>query len=412
MSDPNPAARAMMHPQTRWGFLALACLAVVLSLTTWFSATAVMPDLIARWELSGSAAAWLTNGVQAGFVVGALGASVLGLPDRWPLHRMMAASAVLAGVATGALLLEPGVGLAIFARFLTGVALAGVYPPAIKMMATWFRTGRGLALGCVIGALTLGSALPHLVRGVGGGLDWRLVLTSAAGFSLLAALIFGLVLREGPHPFAKSARIEARQIGDILRNRPVMRANLGYFGHMWELYAMWGWFLAYAGAAQSQGLALGNVSVLTFAVVAAGVPGCILGGWLSDRIGRCRTTVLMMSLSGTAALGIGFAYDGPVWVFVAVALVWGVTVIADSAQFSAAVTELSPPQMVGSALAFQMGAGFALTIAAIWLVPVLAGIVGWRWVFAVLAPGPLLGVWAMQTLAKMPEAAAMAGGRR
>jgi MFS family permease len=395
-----------------WVFLALICLAVVCSLTTWFSATAVMPDLVLRWDLSDSAAAWLTGGVQAGFVGGALGSSALGLPDRWPPRRLMAGSAILAAISTAALVAEPGVTGAILCRVVTGIALAGVYPPAMKLMATWFRKGRGLALGILIGALTLGSALPHLVRGLGGGVDWRLVLLSSAMLSVMGAAIFGLVLREGPHPFAKSAAVDPRQIGAILRNRPVMAANLGYFGHMWELYAMWGWFLAYAHAAQAAGLPLGNPSILTFAVVAAGVPGCIIGGLLSDRFGRCRTTALMMAASGMAAIGIGVTFDGPGWLFTAVALIWGLTVVADSAQFSTAVTELSPPETVGSALAFQMGIGFALTMVTIRLIPAVADAVGWQWAFAVLAPGPFLGVLAMLRLRRMPEAARMAGGLR
>lgn len=399
----------------RWVFLAVTCLALVLSMSAWFSATAVIPELILAWGLSPVAAAWLTNGVQAGFVVGALGASLLGLPDRWPLRSMMAGSAALACVANLALLAEPGAGLAVAARFVTGVALAGVYPPAIKLMATWFLHGRGLAMGCMIGALTLGSALPHLVRGWGAAPpDWRMVVVASSAACAIAALIFILTSREGPHGFAR-APVNLREIRGILRNRPVMLANLGYFGHMWELYAMWGWFLAYAAAAHAAGqdAFAGNASLLTFAVIAAGAPGCILGGLISDRIGRCRTTALMMAVSGAAALGIGLAFEAPAPVFLIIALIWGLTVVADSAQFSTAVTELADGRSVGSALAFQMGTGFALTIFAIWLMPVLAGwLGGWRWVFVALAPGPFLGVWAMLRLRRLPQAAAMAGGLR
>lgn len=396
----------------RWSFLALACLAVVLSLTTWFSATAVMPELVARWQLGHAAAAWLTNGVQAGFVTGALISSYLGLPDRIAPQRLMSASALLAGAATGLLLVEPGLAAAIGLRILTGLGLAGVYPPSIKLMATWFRRGRGLALGCLIAALTLGSALPYLVRGIGGNLDWRMVLLAACLMSLASAAIFGLVLREGPFPFARGARVDARQIGAILRNRPVMAANFGYFGHMWELYAMWGWFLAYLRAAEAAGGPSGNAYLLTFLVVASGVPGCICGGLLSDRIGRCHTTALMMGISGLCALGIGFVFTGPFWLLCLIACLWGFTVIADSAQFSAAVTELAPPETVGSALAFQMGVGFALTIVTIQLVPFLGEAFGWRWVFFLLAPGPAVGVFAMLALRRMPQARAMAHGLR
>ncbi|MFQ6774485.1 MFS transporter [Cereibacter sphaeroides] len=396
----------------RWSFLAVTCAALVLSLSTWFSATAVMPELILRWGLGASEAAWLTNGVQAGFVAGALISSALALPDRLHPNRLMGAAATVAGLATLLLLLEPSPAAAIAARMLTGAALACVYPPAIRLMATWFRQGRGLALGCLIGALTLGSALPHLVRGLGEALDWRLVIGAAGLFSLLAAPIFGLALREGPHPFGRAAAIDLRQTFGVLRNRPVMAANLGYFGHMWELYAVWGWFLAWARAASEAGLGLGNLSLLTFAMVAAGAPGCVLGGILSDRIGRCRTTALAMAISGSCALAVGLAWSGPVWLLVGLALLWGLAIVADSAQFSAAVTELSPPHLVGSALAFQMGVGFALTIVTIWAVPLLAEAIGWRWVFLLLVPGPFLGASAMLALRRMPEAERMAHGRR
>lgn len=398
----------------RWTVLALACLAVVLSLTTWFSATAVIPALQVRWNLSLTAQSWLTNGVQAGFVFGALASSLLGLPDRVNLQRMMAGAAALAGAANLVLLIEPGVGWAVAARFVTGMALAGVYPPAIKLMATWFRARRGLALGLLIGALTLGSALPHLVNATGTGVDWRLVVAASSAAAFAAALVFGFGLREGPYGFARSG-FDPRRIGAVLADRPVMLANLGYFGHMWELYAMWGWFLAYARAAAETGNAAfgGNVSLLTFAVVAVGALGALGGGALADRVGRCNATALSMTVSGACALLIGCFFDGPQWLFVTIALVWGIFVIADSAQFSAAVTELADAGLVGSALALQMGVGFCITIVSIWVLPHVADLLGgWQWAFVVLAPGPAIGVVAMLLLKRHARAAAMAGGLR
>ena len=397
----------------RWFYLALTCLAVVLSLTTWFSATAVIPELTVRWSLTGTEAAWLTNGVQAGFVVGALTASILSLADIWRMQHLMAGAALLGGIANAALLIEPNAAGAIVARFVTGVALAGVYPPAMKYMATWFVRGRGLALGLLVGSLTLGSAMPHLVRALGAGIEWTTVVGITSLASIGSAAIF-LVLRDGPHPFSRT-RVDLRQVGSILRNRPVMLANTGYFGHMWELYAMWGWFLAYAKASFATGNSVfdGNASLLTFAVVAIGMPGCIMGGWLSDRIGRCYTTALMMTISGLSALAIGLTFDGPGWLFAAIALVWGLTVVADSAQFSTAVTELSEQHQVGSALALQMGVGFAITILVIWVTPLVVNALGgWRWGFVMLAPGPFVGVWAMLRLRGMSAATAMAGGLR
>jgi len=396
----------------KWQALFATGLAVLLSLMTWFSATAVLPDLTEVHDLTAGQAAWLTNAVQLGFAVGALVASVLAVADIWSLTRYMTGAAMLACLANLLLLIDMGATGAIVARFVTGVALAGVYPPAMKFIATWFKTGRGLAMGAMVGALTLGSAMPHLVRGTGGTMSWEAVLLVCSLGSAAAAVLFGLVLREGPHAFVRT-RVDLRQVGQILGNKPVMLANLGYFGHMWELYAMWGWFLAYAGHSATEGNGLTNASLLAFAVIAAGAPGCIFGGWLADRIGRCRTTILMMGVSGTCAILIGIFFGGPLWMFTLIAIVWGFTVVADSAQFSAAVTELSEPHLVGSSLTFQMGVGFTITILAIWLTPLVAEWLGsWQWTFVVLVPGPLIGAVAMYLLYRNPRSVLMADGHR
>lgn len=396
----------------KWYALFLTGLAVLFSLMTWFSATAVLPELTALHDLSASQAAWLTNAVQLGFAVGALVASIFAVGDIWPPLRYMAASALLACIANLLLLVDLGVSGAIAARFVTGVALAGVYPPAMKFIATWFEAERGFAMGAMVGALTLGSALPHLVRGLGGEVSWEAVVIVCSLGSAIAAAMFFWFLREGPHSFAR-ARVDLRQVGLIFRNRPAMLANLGYFGHMWELYAMWGWFLAFVGIAANNGLGAVNASLLTFAVIAMGAPGCIIGGWLADHIGRCRTTILMMGVSGSSAILIGFVFGGPFWLFALIAMIWGFTVVADSAQFSAAVTELSDTHLVGSSLALQMGVGFTITMLTIWLTPLVAEWLGsWQWTFLMLVPGPIIGVLAMSLLYRHPRSILMAGGRR
>jgi len=401
-------------PAGRWSALAVISLGLVGVLTTWFSATAIAPELIRDWQISPGLAAWLTNAVQIGFVAGALGASAVNLPDIVRVPRLMAGAAVLAALANAALLVAPGAGWGIAARLVTGVALAGVYPPALKLLATWFVRGRGLALGVAIGALTLGSSLPHLVRALTPGVDWRAVVAATSLSALASAAIFGLAVREGPHAFAR-ATFDPRQCLGVFRSRPLFLANLGYFGHMWELYAMWAWVLAFAAAAEA-GLApfpFGSASMLSFVVVASGAAGCILGGLLSDRFGRCLTTAGMMAVSGLCAVSIGFAFEGPPWALAGIAMIWGITIVGDSAQFSAAVTELADQSFVGTALALQLGIGFALTVAAIWLVPqVAAWMGGWRWAFLVLVPGPVVGVAAMLALRAHPEARRLAGGAR
>ncbi|BCH03753.1 MFS transporter [Mesorhizobium sp. 131-2-5] len=411
MDDSRPGVAA---DSERWRVLSLLCLAVVLSLTTWFSATAILPELKQELALSSGAEAWLTNGVQVGFVIGALVASLVNLPDLVRLSRLMAAAALVAALANASLLFHPDAGGAIAARIVTGTALAGVYPPALKLVATWFTRDRGLALGAVIGALTIGSALPHLFRAALSALDWRPVVAAASLATAIGALLFLLFAREGPYPFGKAV-FEPSRIGQVFREKPLLLANLGYLGHMWELYAMWAWLLAYTRAAfEAQAIGTAAIASLsTFFVVASGILGCLLGGYLSDRIGRTATTAGMMIVSGSCALLMGFLFTGPLWLFMLVAIVWGISVVGDSAQFSAAVTELADRRFVGTALSVQLGAGFALTVLAIWLTPRFADLIGgWRWAFLLLVPGPLLGASAMLWLRNLPESVNMAGGLR
>jgi MFS family permease len=278
-------------------------------------------------------------------------------------------------------------------------------------MSTWFRERRGTALGVLVGALTVGSALPHLVNGLG-GLDWHFVILATSALTVVGGLIAGLAVTDGPYPFPP-ASFDPRQAHRALANRGVRLATLGYFGHMWELYAMWAWFVIFfAAALDTHGSAPGReAAYATFAVIGIGGLGCWAGGILGDRWGRTRTTALMMLVSGLCALSIGLLFTDPTWIVFAVGLVWGFTVVADSAQFSTIVTELADQAYVGTALTLQLALGFTLTVATIWLVPVLEHEVGWRWAFAFLAPGPLLGIVAMLRLGRTPEAALIAGGR-
>ena len=403
-----------LQNMNRWSALFVICIGVVCVLTTWFSATAVVPELIKAWELSAGQAAWLTNGVQIGFVVGAIASSLINLPDIIRLPKLMALSALGAAVANSLLLLEPSIELAVGLRFLTGVFLAGVYPAALKIMSTWFTKGRGLALGFLIGALTIGSSAPHLFRALIDDIEWHWVVAGSSVATLVGALLFITVVKEGPNAFGRAV-FNPRQCLQVFTSKPLLLVNLGYFGHMWELYAMWAWILAFTNAAASQltVVPFGSTSMFCFVIVAAGSIGCVLGGVLSDKFGRCLTTIGMMFASGVCAFAIGFFFDGPAWLLAVIAIMWGVTIIGDSAQFSAAVTELADHHFVGTALALQLGIGFALTVLAISWIPIFVEwIGGWQWAFLLLVPGPVVGIIAMSLLRAHPDAVKLAGGAK
>ena len=381
--------------------LTLLALALVLAMTPWFSATAVIPQLREQWDLSPSAAAWLTIAVQLGFVTGALVSSVLNVADVISARYVIFGAAVGASLANVAFAAASGASLGVPLRFATGFFLAGVYPPALKLISTWYQRGRGLALGILVGALTVGSAAPHLVNGLG-GLEWETVIFVTSALTLAGGLVVLSSVGEGPYPFPR-ATFDPRQAGRAFRSRGVRLASLGYFGHMWELYAMWAWFLVFfSSVIVSETTA---AAYATFAVIGIGGLGCWIGGLLGDRWGRTKTTALSMTISGACALIIGLLIDAPTWVVLLVGLVWGFWVVADSAQFSTMVTEFADQAYVGTALTLQLAVGFTLTVATIWLIPVLEGSFTWRWAFAFLAPGPALGVIAMLRLgANSPSA--------
>lgn len=387
-------------PVSRFHSLSLLLLAEVAGMSLWFVSSAILPDMIREAEMSALRQAALSSGVQAGFVAGALVVAFSGLADRFDPRRIFAASAVLAGLFNLSLVMsEPGSAAAISARFFTGALLAGVYPVGMKIVVGWSRKDRGFLVGTLIAALTLGSAFPHLLA-LASGANWRVTVVAVSVAAALGGLLC-LLVSLGPH-HAIAPRFNPRVIATAWTNRRVRLAYAGYLGHMWELYAMWAWI----GLASATSYALtmpaeeaARLATLTaFTAIAAGALACVLAGLVADRIGKAEVALIAMLVSGMSALAAALAFGGPAWLTFVIVVIWGISIIPDSAQFSALVADHSPPEQAGSLMTFQTALGFALTIVTVQITPMLAAAFGWPLVLAGMALGPLFGVVAMLRL--------------
>ena len=402
MGGRHPGAGGRLSDARRWRVLGLLALAEVLGMSLWFSASAVSGQYRALWHLSASEAGWLTTTVQLGFVVGTASAAVLNLADLLSSRWYFVVSALLAATANAALVAAGDYQTALACRFLTGVCLAGVYPPAMKMAATWFRTGRGLAIGVIVGALTIGKAAPYLIQSVDASGTRTVILAASAGAVLSAALV-AVGYRDGPFEFPRRP-FSWRLVAGVARHRETRLATAGYLGHMWELYAMWTWVPAFLAASAAVRADAGDpvpaaaVYLLAFGAIAAGGLGAVWGGWAARGVGYARVVTIAMAASGVCSLAVGLFYGASLWILGPVVLLWGFFVVADSAQFSAMVTELAPPHAVGTALTLQTSLGFLLTMVTIQMIPALVETAGWRWAFPVLALGPAAGIAAIRRL--------------
>jgi MFS family permease len=384
-----------------WTILALLSAAELLGMSPWFTASAVSPQLASLWNLEPGQTSWLTTGVLLGFVAGTAVAAILNLADVVPARRYFAVSALLAAAVNAAVAIAPAFGIALGLRFLTGFFLAGVYPPAMKMVATWFRSGRGIAIGTVVGALTIGKAMPFLIQSVE-GVGYRTVIFAASAAAVASALIVALFYRDGPEPFERRP-FSWSLVGTVLHDRKTRLAIAGYLGHMWELYAGWTalslfFYDFFAGHGLESGRALSFAALTAFGGIAMGGLGSVLAGLWADRLGRENIASAAMVVSGSCTLAIGWLTAAPIGIVVFLAMIWGFAIVADSAQFSALVTEVAPRHAVGTALTLQTSLGFLLSAATIWLMIEVETRAGWGAALSMLAVGPIVGIWQMMRL--------------
>jgi MFS family permease len=379
--------------------LLLVAVGQFLGMTLWFSATAAAPAIAAELSLTRSGAAWLTMAVQAGFVAGTLTSALFNLADVLNPRRLFAAGCLAGALANGAIPFTGSASVIIALRLATGFALACVYPPGLKIAAGWFLERRGTALGIVVGALTIGSAFPHLLAWGAAAVPWRMLMWVSSALALAGGGVVVAAVKDGPYVTA-SAPFDPHAARQVIGNRGVRLSTLGYLGHMWELYAMWTWMPAFAAASiAARGTDPGHLgSLVAFVAIGSGAIGCVVAGRWADAWGKARVARFAMIVSGTCAAAASAVYGRPLPVLLALAVVWGFSVVADSAQFSALVSEFSPRTHVGTALTLQTCAGFLLTMVSLRLLPAVAAAAGWRWAFLLLVPGPFAGAAAMRRL--------------
>jgi MFS family permease len=368
-------------------------------LSLWFSSAAVLPEMGREAGLPPARLAWLSTAVQIGFGCGAVVYALLGLADRYDPRRVFAASTLAAAASNLALLAVPiGGWEAIGLRALTGAMIAGVYPVGMKIATGWGKEDRALLVGTLVGALTIGSASPHLIAFIGGA-EWRLTIWTSTLLAMtggFAILTIGL----GPH-HARASKLDITAIALVWTNRRIRLAVLGYIGHMWELYAFWAWVAvvatgSYALAGATEPGSLGKLTA--FAAIALGGLACVPAGWCADRLGRARVAMFCLTISGSAALASAALYGGPVWLMMVVLLVWGAAIVPDSGLYSTLVADAAPPERAGSLLTVQTATGFLLTAFTVQAAPALAAIIGWPWVLAIMSIGPAAGIRAMHLL--------------
>jgi predicted MFS family arabinose efflux permease len=387
-----------MHQRPR-RILPVIVVSQLAATSLWFAGNAVLPDLQSRLGLPDSALGHMTSAVQLGFIAGTLVFAVLAVSDRYSPRATFLACALLgAACNASALLAGEHMGLLLGTRFATGFFLAGIYPVGMKIASGWYRHDLGRALGFLVGALVFGTALPHLIRGLGQSLPWETVMLCVSAIAVAGGIAMFALVPDGPY-LAGAAKFDPRALATVFRSRGFRASSFGYFGHMWELYAFWAFVppLVAAHAAGSGGPVV-DISLMAFAVIAAGAVGCIAGGHLSLRYGSARVALAQLAASGLCCLLAPLVfYAGPL-LFLPFLLFWGVVVVGDSPQFSALNAHYAPADQVGSALTIANSIGFGISVVSIQLLNIAASAMPVHTLFLLLVPGPIFGLWALRPL--------------
>ncbi|MGB8953707.1 MAG: MFS transporter [Candidatus Aminicenantales bacterium] len=373
--------------------LFLISLSVLLASSVWFSGTAAAPVLKKIWGLSDVQSSWLTISVQLGFITGTFLYALLNLADIFNSRKVFFFSALFGAAFNAALALTAdGLSTALTFRFFTGMALAGIYPVGMKIVTQWFRSGLGWRLGVMVGALTLGTAVPYLIFAIGAEIPWRYLMIAASVLAAFGGGIVFLGVPDGPY-LRESPPFDIRAAFRIFKFRQFRLQAFGYFGHMWELYSFWGLISFYLAASLSRRTAhfSNALPLISFLAIGFGIFGCVGGGWISRWIGEKTVALASLAASGFFCALSGFIFDLSPTLLVILALLWGVVVVSDSPQFSALAALYCPPEYTGTAFTIQNGIGFGITVISIQFIAWVSGYVGWRWAFVFLAVGPLLG---------------------
>ncbi len=392
----------MRKIQTKSGIISLLSLSLLFIFTVWFSPNAIVDQIQALWDLSELDLALFSMILIFGFVAGGIVFSIFNLSDIMKTEYFLCINGLLAAVSNFFAVFSPGFPLFLTFRFFTGFFIAGVYPTAMKLIASWFNENRGYAVGILLGALALGSGLPYVFNIFGAGPNWRLLMSFSSIFALLGSLIVFFFLIEGPH-ISKGAKFTISNLKKAWSKKAVRLTNYAYFGHQWEVYAFWVWIPAYLthvyGNVYPTGDSRFPVSIITFLLFMAGAIGNVIGGKIADKIGKRNFNIIMLAMSGSSSIFIGF-FSNNFILSVLIAFLWGFTIVPDSAQYSALISELTDQQLVGTALTMQTAIGFAVTAIPIQLIPIFVNLVSWSYGFTILTIGPIIGIITLAMMKK------------